>query len=327
MGKEVTDMAKVSESPEPAVSETEGIIQEYWDKIKQALEVETGKLKERAERESNQIMARAKEDADKALAEARQEARAESQRIIAEAREEAGVIVRESREEAQEARRESAGIISETREKASQIVTEVIERGTAEAQNEFARAAAEAKNKTSRLLAQVSKGVDQIIGETETTIKAELERLADLIAEVETKLKPIGETDDEEVEAKSRRETQEEARPVPSISERKEPAASPVAEKRGGAIRESDDARLFKGRLKLEVVPPHDGKILEGFPERLAKISGLKIVSKGGYSGVNRWSAYTIDLDQPTSLLKTLKAISIVEDVAERNGNVVIKLK
>jgi F0F1-type ATP synthase membrane subunit b/b' len=310
-------MAKIPEPQETLISETERTIEEYWGKIRQALEADNSKLKEKAERESSQIIARAKEEADKTLAEAKQEARVESERIIAKAKEEVA-----------EARLESVRVITETKDKANQIIAEVIERGTAQAQSEFARAGSEAKDKISRLLAQVSKSAEQITIETEANIGAELERLAVIMAEAQTKLQPLSETPNIEFKADLERPTEETPSPKERPSEKKEPSTLPVGDKKSPQLKAGDEAKLFKGRLKVEIVPRFGREQLEGVPQWLPRLPNLKVISTGGYAGATSWiTTCEIDLSQSTPLLKILKAVPQVETAAERYGYIVVKLK
>lgn len=295
-------MARVQESLEPTVSITESIFQEYKERISQALEIESKKLKEKAERDSSQIIARAKEEAEQ--------------------------IVRDSHEEAAEARQESARVIREAREKASQILTEAIEHGIKQAQSEFARVVAEARSQTSQLLIQVSKSVEQVIAETETNIGAEPESIAALIAEAETKLQTPSEIHDKEAEVNWHRTTWEEAVPADSVSEKTEAPIHSYRDKPGASIKESDDVGIFKGRLKLEMVHPFNRERIEGVPEWLAQLRGMKVTYTGSHASGNKWiTAHTVDLEQPMPLLKILKAAPYVKDVAEHKGNIVITLK
>jgi hypothetical protein len=93
-------------------------------------------------------------------------------------------------------------------------------------------------------------------------------------------------------------------------------------------VRENDDPRIYQGCLKLEIVPPFGSEQLEGLPDWLAALPGLTVMRVGGYAGKNRWvTAYTIDLAQPTPLLEIIQAVPEVEDVSERDGCVVIRLR
>jgi len=322
-------MVKTQESSDSTVNETESVIQEYWEKIRQALEKDCNQVKEKAEREADQIIARAQEEANKAVAQAREEANVESKQIIASAKEEADQIVRKSREENVQAWQDSARILKETREKASQIVAEIIENGAAQAQSEFTRIASEAMSKTSQLLTQVNKSIEKIIGETDANIKAELERLTSVITEAEVKLQPLININDNETEVNSQRSTgEEEVKITPVAREKKEQEIPSVVEKRGAPFKDPEDHKIFKGKLKLEMIPPFDQERLESLPEWLTRLPGLRVLSTGGYSGSNRWiTTYTIDLKQPQPLLKFLKDKPKVKDVAERHGNVVITLR
>jgi cell division septum initiation protein DivIVA len=292
-------MARVEENLESMVSETENAIQEYREKIRQALEKDSNKLKERAERDSVQIIARAHDEADQ--------------------------ILRKAREEAAASQQESARVISETKEKASQIIKEVIERGTTQTQRELAQAASEARSKTAQLLAQVNKNVDQIIAETEANIKAELERLANTAAQAETKLHQlsdihkVSDTRNKGAEVNSRRATSETVIPLGPATEKVQSAAPSVEEKRSVSnVKDSDENQLFKGSLKLEIGAVYNQERLEGVPDWLYRIPGLKFMSTDVYTRANRWvTAYVIELDKPMYLVKILKAIPQLKDVSD----------
>ncbi len=330
-------MEKVKD-PLEAASDTESIIQEYRERLNRALEVEGSKLKERAEQDSKQIIAGAREEADRVVAQAKEEARAESERIIAVARKEAEQTAGKSREEAAEARRESARIIDEAREKASQIILEAVERAAEHTRGEFARAASEAMSRTSLLLTGVSKSVEQIIGEAETNIKAELERFATIIDEAEIKRQLLGAIKEKEPEASSKQEAEEavlpevsdtgKPEPAVSVSEKTAPAAPSAGYKRNAAAGNDEDARLFKGCVRLEIIPPFNQEHTAGVPEWLARLPGLKIKSTGNYAGGNRRiETHDIDLAQPMPLLKIFKNMPPVKSVDENKGNIVITLK
>ncbi len=295
-------MVRAEESLESMVTETENAIQEYRQKIQQALEIDSKKLKEKAERDSNQIIARAKEEAEQ--------------------------IIKKAREEAAEAQQESARAIGEAKEKAAQIIAEVIERGTTQAQRELARTASEARSKTSQLLAQVSKGIDQIISDTETNIKAELERLSTVITEAKEKLQPLSEVQNKEPAINLRRSANETVIPLGPATEKPAPAAPPAAEKRAAPVKDNEDTQIFKGSFKIEIVAQYNQERLEGVPDWLYRVPGLKVMSTDVYTRANRWiTAYNVELDKPMPLLKVLKAIPQLKDVTEHRGNIVMALR
>jgi vacuolar-type H+-ATPase subunit H len=311
-------MAKAPEM-ESTLSETESIIAEYWDKIKQAMENENVRLREKAESESDQILSSARDEADV---------------ILLGARDEAEKLVKKTREEAAAARQETARLISEAREKASKVISEIIERGTAQAQNEFARAAADARSKTSLLLTQVSKTLEQIVAEAEGSIKAELERCTLIMVEAESNLQPLSQipAPPKEIEPEPDPLSREAPRAKSlandkPVSEKKEPAPPLAPEKKPSQGKNGEDDRLFKGRLKLEIASPYEKKTLEAVPGWLARIPGLRIISKGGYVGPNMWNAYSVELEQPMPLLKILVESAPLEDAVERNGIIILRLK
>ena len=321
-------MVKATEALELATSDTEIIIQECRERIRQALDTDVNKVKEKAERDSNQIIARAKEEAERTIAQARLQARIESDRIIARAKDEAEQIVRKSSEEATEVRQESARVISETREKALQIIKEAIECGTSQAQSQFARSASEARNKASQLITQISTTLEQIIGETENNMKSELESLADLLTEAEVKLQPLREIEDKKTEEHSQLATPEEVNPNISVNKITEMTFPTVEDKQDAPTKDNDDTRLYKGCLKLEIIPPFGQQKLAGVPEWLTRMTSVKVISTDGYARANRWiTTYNIDLKQPMPLRKILNSIPAVKDVTEHQGNFVITVK
>ena len=361
-------MLKVNESREPAVNPTESIIEEYRERIARALEAESIRLKEGAERDALQILAKAKEQAEQIVRQSREEAK-----------ERAEQIVRQSRDEAKDIREESARIIDETREKASQFLNEVIESNITQAQGEFTRAATEARSKTSRLLIQLTSNVEEIIGETDSIIKAELERLVNSIAEAKKKMLTSDAIPDSAVEQTPLRTAPEKIKPTASESKMadkkielnqaetggkaaslansinellgkehdtaaqnvpsepvsaksstgKETSSAPSSsEGRSANAKENENTRVYKGKLKLEIVHGFNQQHLGGVLECLARVPGLKVISTAGYAAGNRWiTAYNVNLEQQVPLLKMLKALTSVEDVLEDKGNIIVKLK
>jgi vacuolar-type H+-ATPase subunit H len=237
-------------------------------------------------------------------------------------------VARESRKEAAKARQESAKVISDTREKASQIIAEIIERGSKQAQSESARAVSEARNRTSELLTQVSKSFEEIISQAERRVKSELKGLATLMAEAQTRLQPLIETSDNKAEESSQQATGEVVTATDSGDQKAESALLSTADKGTAAVKASNDTRLFKGRLKLEMIPPFDQEELECVPEWLPRLPSLRVMSTGGYAQANRWiTTYTVDLEKPLPLFKILKAVPAVKEVTEDKGNIVVTMR
>jgi tetratricopeptide (TPR) repeat protein len=184
------------------VSETKSVIQEFGEKISQALEMEKKKLREQAEEEARQIVTRAKEEASKFIIQARQESEIEASKFLDKIKEKAEQILRESREKAAaEARRESAKIIHETKEKATQVISEVVRSSITQTKSELSQISSEVKNKleneTSQLFT-VTKNIEQIIDETQSNIKAGIDRLVKSITETGNRIQSINDTFDGE---------------------------------------------------------------------------------------------------------------------------------
>jgi polyhydroxyalkanoate synthesis regulator phasin len=278
------------------------------------LEKDVKRLKEKAELDSSRI-----------IAQARQEAAAETQRLIEKAREEAGEITRQSSEEGARARQESAGLMAEARERAQKIISEIVECGTALTQRELARQASEAKNKTSQLLKQFNQSLAQIMDENENSFKAELDRLSGIISEAEKRLQietSVKAVETNPVKAGSEVHTasaaeKEKIQPMPAFPVKTAP----------GAVKESDEARLFRGRLELEIIPRFNQEQTGGVPESLARLTGSKLIPTGGYaSGNRRISTFSLDLAEPVPLLKMIRTLNVVKDVEDQRGIIVVTL-
>jgi vacuolar-type H+-ATPase subunit H len=283
-------MPKIQEFPGSSIGETENIIQECRERIWQALEVDTNKLREKAEAESRQILNNAGQEAARIMAQATEKARIESEKFIARAKEEAAEIIRQSRAEAEKAQQELGRLIKER-----------------------------------RLLSEVSQSIEQTIAETETHIKVNFERLAGIIAEAKSTLQTFNETQIEEAEVIASEEIGEPA-VLEACSSEEDESSHP--EERRSALKNSEDARLFRGRVKLEVIRPFDQERLAGIPEWLVKLKGLKVTSTGCYARANRWiTMFNLDLQDSLPLLEIFKAEATVKDVTEQNGSVVIMLK
>lgn len=287
-------MVSVQETLDSRINETESIIQECRNRIKQALEVESNQLKEKAEQESVRIIARAKE--------------------------EAAQIAGESREK-------SAHVIDDTKNRAAQIITAIIENGMAPAQAEINRTAAEAKTRISQLLDQVSQSLEQIALEAEAQIKAEHDRLAALVTETETRLSSLNEMPYPEISVGPATITPEVASEV-KVNQEPRSADTAVNETPSAPREKTQDARLYQECLTLEVVSPFGQEHQGGIPERLSRFNGLKIRSTSVYSRANRRiTKYTLDLEQPLPLLKVLKAMPQVREITELKDNIVVVLK
>jgi hypothetical protein len=286
-------MPKIQEAPEITVSETENIILECKERIWQALEVDSHKLKEKAELECSQILAGAREEAEKTIAQARQEALAESGRIISQATEKAAQIIKLSREESVKAQQESTRMINET-----------------------------------RLLTQVNKSVEQTINETGINTKAKLERLASIIADAESALQSISETQYKEEDVSNPTETQESIMPEAPPAREAALIIPTVEDRRSTADKYSEDSRLFNGRVKLELIRPFDQERLAGVPEWLSKLKGLKVTSTGCYARANRWiTLFSIDLEYPLPLMEIFKTVPPIKEAIEDKGSIIITMK
>jgi hypothetical protein len=286
-------MPKIQEATEITVSETENIILECKERIWQALEVDSHKLKEKAELECSQILAGAREEAEKTIAQARQEALAESGRIISQATEKAAQIINISREESVKAQQESARMINET-----------------------------------RLLTQVNKSVEQTINETGINTKAKLERLASIIADAESALQSMSETQNKEEDIPSPTETGEAVIPEVLPIKKTDPTNTAFKDKQSITIKYGENSRLFEGRINLEVIRPFDQERLAGVPEWLNNLKGLKVTPTGCYARANRWiTQFSLDLEQPLPLLEIFETLQPIKEAIEHRGSIVITMK
>jgi F0F1-type ATP synthase membrane subunit b/b' len=296
--------------------------------IREADRLADEKAKEKTKNEVQRILAKTREETDKAIAQAKKDAKVESDKIIGKSKEEAEQIAREARERASnEARQESARILSDTQEKASQIVAEILSHGTEQVKSQFTRIVSEAKDKLESeiapLVTEMTKSIEQVMGETEKSVQAELKYLATVIAEVERQLKPDIDKPEKESAVSLNKITKEDVAPFAS------PARAEV-DVRGKStpVEVMDNPGLYKGNLNIEVSPPYDREQLNAMLEHLAQVPGLKVLSAGGYLDKDKCvMTYCVDVAQPAPLLKILRAMPQVDEVSQRGEKVGITMK
>jgi vacuolar-type H+-ATPase subunit H len=226
---------------------------------------------------------------------------------------------------------ESRLILSRAKEEAENILSQAREEAKAESERILAEAEIEAEEmiqKSREEIAQSRQESIKILGETGTTIKAEMERLAAAIMEAETKLQTSRKIPDQEIKSHSQHTAGEAVNSVAPANKKTEQAISTIAGKDSLPIKESDDPELFQGKLKIEIVPPFNQEHTKGVPETLARFTSCKVVPTGGYiSGNRRISTFNINLDEPVALFKIIKDIPAVKEVAEQDGDIIITLK
>ena len=142
------------------------------------------------------------------------------------------------------------------------------------------------------------------------------------------------ETEGSSSQTLSRAGDPESARPLPATDEAESNEDEPdltsprPATENAPVISENPDARLFSGDVRFEIVPSYGWNEGEGVPGWLREVPGLRVISTGGYYGVNRWiTTCTVTLDQPAPLLCTLKAMPQAGEVREHDGNILIRLR
>ena len=209
-------MVEIQQKAESTSGETEKIISEYRERIKQSLEQECHQLKTLAENESRSIIAsayqeaasitaRAQEEAQQIIEKAKTQADQEIERITTEARSKAEQIITQAEERAkkeatdkkkrevqrieQEAWEESRNIVAEARagaEKTAQkIIKDAKEKARRDAQEESLRIVAGAKKKV-----QIERDRALASAMTEIRRNAEVEA-GQVIKEAQTKAKEI----------------------------------------------------------------------------------------------------------------------------------------
>lgn len=284
--------------------------------VRDAERMAEDRAKEKTRIETQRLLAKAKDEADKAGAQALKEAETQSARIMAKSKEESAQLVREAREKAYaEARQTSAQIINDTRERASQIVAEIISTGKVQVKKQFGLIASETRgkleNEVTRLLGQTIKSFEQITGEAEASVQAELKYLVGVIAQVEKALVPAsGVPDKKNVES------------LPQATG--ETVTAPAA----SGKTEADGSPLYNGSLNVEVAPPYNQMQLDSLLESLGQIPGIRVLSGGGYlEGEKCVKTYHVDLGQPLPLLKLLRELPQVANVVQNRGDVAITMK
>ena len=160
------------------------------------------------------------------------------------------------------------------------------------------------------------------------SLNAERESLVSGITDAGTRAGMLDGVRDTETRESFREAPKEEAKPEACVGVRPEPAVSSTGTRQTAPRDTGEGARLFQGRLRVEIIPPFGRDHMESLPEWLAQLPGLKVISTGGYPGRNRWvTSFLIDLKQPAPLLKIIEDAPHVESVAERDGSLVIELR
>jgi hypothetical protein len=221
-------------------------------------------------------------------------------------------------------------VIARAKEEAERAVAEARQQARAETEQAIAGARelrSGLESEMSRVLTLVRKNVEQAIADTEAKMKAELDRLSGVIAEAETRLLSPPETSVKEPEVKPHRPVREPARAAAPVARKAEPAVPSNGHKQA-APNGKNGGRMFKGSIGLEVVSPFGRGRVDWVKERLDQIPGLKIVATANYAGFNRvTTTYHLELERATPLIEVLKGMDSVEDIAEHDSTIVMKLK
>ncbi len=351
-------MTPGTESNEPKINDLDDAVLKYWDGVQKVLGIESEKLKERVEQDSRQILARAKEEAKRTVDQAKQEAGLESKRIISEAREEAKSIaaqarkeadleseriIARSKEEAEQAARESRegayteglkelpGVISSINEEVSQIITEVIEHSLARLKDDFVRVSSDARseleNRTTRISTQTREIVEEVISQTKTRTNDKSKHSFKITAEPGKEVQPPAEPNYKKGEESSRQADKVDAASMTPAGEETDSGIPAVPDKPDTQI-ENNDAWLFKGRYKVEIVCPPYKEPDWSLQDSLAQVPGLKVISADNYlRGNSQIMSNVIELEQPMPLLETIKSKMHIEYVVEHKGKILIKPK
>ena len=176
------------------------IIDEYRQRIGEALLIEMSHIRERAEQEANAIVAKANEESATIIARAKQEAAqitaqgtSESERIIAEVRKQAEQLIGEAddrirKETRERTRRETERVIKAARDEADKIIVRARHTAAEEAKKEneqLLKANAELKQKLAREVEEARKIVhseaEQIITSVRETAEREAEKESGII--------------------------------------------------------------------------------------------------------------------------------------------------
>ncbi len=159
------------------------------------------------------------------------------------------------------------------------------------------------------------------------SLKVERESLVSGI--VDSGARPVLSSEPEEQETRESPPAALKEDPLPEarVGVRLEPPVSSVGTRRVISNSTPEDAKLFEGRLRVEIIPPFGRDHMESLPDWLAQLPGLTVISTGGYAGRNRWvTSFLIDLKRPAPLLKIIEAAPHVRSVAQHYGSLVIEL-
>lgn len=185
------------EPPEPKASGADTLIQEYRERIAQALETEKNGLRAQAEKYSSQIIARAeeqsvamvaaaREEAQQIIAASRRQAAEDSSKRIADAQQEAERLVKEAERRAEDKAREKTKteaqrIITKAQEEASKT----LEQARQEAKTESDKITADSRREAARVVADARESAyAEARQETERVVFETGEKTADAMIEV-----------------------------------------------------------------------------------------------------------------------------------------------
>ena len=295
-------------------------VDDFTQRIAQAIDGEKKKAKELGEQEASLIIAEARQLAQQITKEAMTKAEEESARYMAEL--------------SQKAEQRATVLKEEVRSKAEAESAKIVANSFDEAEQILARAAQAAEQESSKILANSKKEAEQIIGEAagraekeanevRSKVQKEFGECARVISEARQKLEQAAKVAEEIIGKES--EHPSEAVTKLNVAEERAQLGEPMIDlETSVAPAEEGGAELYQGRVELEIMS--DGRFGEmcRLMEDLRNVPNLGLISLG--TPVNGKAMATVGIAKPLPLTSILREMAPVESVVGQGHNIQVGL-
>jgi F0F1-type ATP synthase membrane subunit b/b' len=269
----------------PDTEDTLGVLDEYTQKLLEAIQQEKKRVREQALQESSSIIAQAGEKARQIYEKAIKDAEEESAAILAESKVLAGLIIGEA-------------------ERFTKAVAELKQ----SAEQEIEEASVKVRQEADVIAEAIGRG-EKTIGDAKDELQKEFKESARVVTEIKQKLKQVTKAS----ENKTKKESTPLDEPVESsmgiINDGEEVAEPTGAEAQGSSSNGSDD-QPFLGTLALDV-SPGGSELSERFQKRLSKIPNLDVSLVD--NSAKEKTRITVFVNKPLPLLSILNELALVK--------------
>ena len=301
------------------VDDAETSINDYMQKITEAIEEEANRAKELAEEDAANIITKARQRAEQITKEALTKAEEKSAKYMAElkqkAEQEAAMLEEEARSKAEV---EAAAVIANAFDESQKILGDA----TQTAEQEAAKILADSRKDADRLAGEAVAQREKEIDEVRSKVLKEFDECPRLISEARQKLEqpfPAAEATASEPEPVS------EIAAKPDLVKKEAVASEPVLQAQAEPSADAADNKLFRGQVKLEVASSGGLGQVAKFTEQLRKIRGIELESLG--SCVEGKTMVILVLAGLLPLLRIIEEMPLVEEVVDGGSVIKVVLK